>query len=147
MKSLIVATKASAVLTASDTRQYYKLEAQEQNNPFGGTGKRNIFQQFTAKSAPDKVNNDINPAWVNVATPDQIKAMIASKTPFPGEIATREVEPYTIPGSDRILSTYTAIVFSRESVETVFKRAGHALANIEMPEAAPLTVESETIIN
>ena len=45
---------------------------------------------------------------------------------IPGEIVTREVEPYSI--GENTVTKYTTVVLSNESVEAVFRAANHPFA-------------------
>jgi len=73
-----------------------------------------------------------------------------------GSIATRAVEPYAIPtpeGEDRIVDTYSRIVFGDTSnaaayeaaVNREFKAQGHEVVSNDIPQAArTVTVDTET---
>ena len=65
-----------------------------------------------------------------------------------GSIHTMETEPYTLPDSDRVLTTYTCVVFSHENPETVAKNnsriaknSSNTVSQNEQYNELPLTEE------
>lgn len=117
------------VLTANDTRQYYKTEFKDDSNPFSKPVTRVIFQRTTA-------NGNV---WD--ADPKDITKLIGKHVK--GEIVSREVPPYTILGSDgkeRTVSSYTTVVFGHENEYSVFKGAGHGRETVEEPETESIGV-------
>jgi len=99
----------------SDGRGYCMATFSDPSNPFAVTRSRVLQQQM---------DNDGNPQW-RTATPAQLKSWIGKQ--IPGEFVTRTVETYSVNGRD--CNTYTAVVLKGESVETIFRSAGHELVN------------------
>lgn len=99
----------------SDGRLYLMGEFENPENPFGGIVRRMIAQQFDSTG---------NPYWkVNLKG---IQASIGKVVA--GNIVTHSCEPYEI--GDRIVTSYTAVVFAHENMETVFRNAGHPIESV-----------------
>ena len=113
----------SEVKTASDDRKYMTVQFMDVKNPFAGSRTKVIWQQFTTKSSSDLAYNDSTPKWV--VEPSIIDELIKDKAQIPGEIVTETVPQYEVGG--REVNTYTAVVLGHESVQAVFKAAGHIL--------------------
>jgi hypothetical protein len=106
----------------SDGRKYYMTEWADGSNPFAPTRQRMIAQQ---------VNSNGEAVWT-AGSPDDVKRFIG-KSVDGVKMVTKTVAPYQV--GDRTVTTYTAIVFPHENVETVFRNAGHAIM-----EAAPTVI-------
>ena len=96
------------------SRQYYTAEFQDPNNPFASTVKRVIWQQH---------NIDGTEAIWKGGNPEQISKFIGKQVP--AEIVSRQVPAYTV--GENTATKYTTVVFGHETIESVFKSAGHEL--------------------
>lgn len=158
-----IVTSMSEVNTASDNRLYYVIGARDVLpnglfNPFQREAKRVVWQQYQ-RDADGAIITDDNgdklSEWV-IGHPKLVKPLVG-KVPVTGDIVTMAVEPYTIPGvdkdgnkMDRVVNTYTTIVFPRENVETVFRNAGHPIisetdASEEVTANAPAETEPKLV--
>jgi hypothetical protein len=105
----------------SDGRKYLIAEFINPKNPFAGTIRRMIAQQF------DSLGNaywKVNPSNLKIGEL------------YDGDVVTSKVEPYVI--GDREVTTYTGVVFAHENIETVLKNANHQLAE---------TVQSKKVVS
>lgn len=136
----------SEIREAKDGRKFYVLGAVDAEDIFANRIiKRTVFQQFTEKSDPSKQMNDTNPQWVG-GDPSVVEKVLKSGKAVPGEVVTKEVPEYEIPGTDRKATSYSTIVFKSENYRTVFKNAGHNLdESVEQPELAAQAAESELV--
>lgn len=112
-------------------------------NPFK-SGFRNIFQRHSADGQSAK--------WK--VTPEQLNTLKNEKLAIPGEIVTRTVERFPVLGVDGKQSKtkngelvfadkYTAVVLEGESIEAIFKAAGHKIvAEQENAQASQKEVAS-----
>ena len=115
----------------SDGRGYCMATFSDPSNPFAVTRSRVLQQQMDA---------DGNPQW-RTATPAQLKSWIGKQ--IPGEFVTRTVEPYTVNGRD--CTTYTAVVLKGESIETIFRSAGHELITADSVTSNDDLAEAEAV--
>lgn len=136
MKNTLILLAMSEILTEKVrkdnkvSRQYYTAEFQDQENPFAPTAKRTIFQAHSA---------DGTTSFWKGGDPSQIKKFL--QKPVPAEIVSRQVAPYQI--GENTATKYTTVVFGHETVESVFKSAGHDLN--EMTTTAAPSVSSEAV--
>lgn len=101
------------------SRQYYTAEFGDQSNPFGQSVKRVIWQQHSA---------DGKTASWRAGNPAQVKLFIGKQVP--AEIVCLQVPAYDVQGGDGVVrqaTKYTTVVFAHETVNSVFKSAGHPL--------------------
>lgn len=124
------------------SREHLTLSVEDAANPFR-TVKRTIFQQHSldGKTASWKVS------------PDRIADLISKKQPIPGEIVTRNVKRFPVldasgnqmkdgKGNSVYGSQYTALILEGESVERIFKAAGHELEAEAAPAAQPAQLQA-----
>lgn len=144
MKNVLVLLAISAISTEKErkdgkvSRQFYIAEFQDPNNPFSETRKRTIFQQHNADGT--------KASW-RAGNPDQVKKFLGKE--IPGEIVSENVPEYdiVINGESRKANKYTTVVFSHETVESVFKAAGHALdAKSTTVVASEVTAAAEVAV-
>jgi hypothetical protein len=94
------------------------LELEDNSNPFQKRrATKSIFQQ-------KDVNGDFRWRGLNPKEFKQLEGKF-----IPGSFVTREVPGYMINGN--LCHTYTSFVAPNESVEAVFKAAGHLLLNVD----------------
>lgn len=111
----------------SDGRLYYIAEFSDPTNPFAPTRVKMISQQ------KDSQGNFI---WKG-GDPEVIKNYVGKQIAATTE--THPVEDYDVNG--RVVSTYTAVVFQHENVETVFRNAGHPIVNTVTGEVKTSSTE------
>ena len=112
----------------SDGRKYYMTEWADGSNPFAPTRQRMIAQQ---------VNANGEAIW-SAGAPADVRKFIG-KTVEGVKMITKTVAPYQV--GDRTVTTYTAVVFPHENVETVFRNSGHPIM-----EAATTVVAANTAV-
>lgn len=131
--ALVMLMSITEPKVAKDNRSYYTAEFRDPSNPFAKTVKRNFWQQLNAAGESE---------WRG-ANPKDVKPFLGKN--IPGYIATRAVEPYSIPRADKEdyeASTYTTVILGHEMPEVVFKSLGHPLASA-VEEAIDDTVVAE----
>ncbi len=113
------------VKEAKDKRNYFAVELR------GSLGSksisRNIFNQFKKDKAG---NNTEVKVWDRGSREEFIAAMQAGEL-LEGAKETRTVQPYSIPGNEAILTTYSTVVFQDEKVESVFAQSNHPILDVE----------------
>jgi hypothetical protein len=107
------------------------LELEDRSNPFlVRRATKSIFQQK---------DNDGKFRWRG-ATPKEFSNLVGQT--IPGSFETRAVEGYMINGN--LCHTYTSFVTPNETVETVFKAAGHVLLQVDT-ETGEVTSNAATM--
>lgn len=120
-------------------RLFYTAVFADSRNPFIPTRKRNFFQDYTDWDKGDET------VW-KAGDPAIVSTFLGK--PIPGTIKCYDVKDYTIPGSDRVLSTYTTVVLEGESAESVLRQnskeliVGEDQQQSEMEAAIPEGAES-----
>ena len=110
------------------------LELEDRSNPFQvRKAVKSVFQQ---KDAEGKFR------WRG-ATPKEFKKLEGQT--IPGTFVTREVQGYMINGN--LCHTYTSFVAPNESVEAVFKAAGHVLLHIDQDTGEVTTGAATMAVN
>jgi hypothetical protein len=138
MNKILTLLAISALLTEKTrkdnkvSRQYYTAEFQDPNNPFAPTIKRVIWQQH---------NVDGTLAIWKGGNPEQISKFVGKQVP--AEIVSRQVPAYLV--GENTATKYTTVVFAHETIESVFKSAGHDLSvenTAPVANAAPAMTEA-----
>lgn len=138
MSKTLLLVAMSAILTEKSrtdgkvSRQYYTAEFQNPENPFGPSVKRVIWQQHNADGT--------QASW-RAGNPTVVKGFLGKQ--IPGEIVCQEVPAYNINGTDgvtRQATKYTTVVFTHETIASVFKAAGHPL---DAPAVSTATIVKE----
>jgi hypothetical protein len=115
----------------ADGALFCVLELEDRSNPFlVRRATKSIFQQK---------DNDGKYRWRG-ATPKEFSKLVGQ--PIPGSFETRGVEGYMINGN--LCHTYTSFVTPNETVETVFKAAGHVLLHVDT-ETGEVTSNAATM--
>ncbi len=113
------------VKEAKDKRQYFAVELR------GSLGSkstfRNIFSQF--RKDPKTGLPTQEQIWDRGSREEFLAAKAANEL-ISGSKETHTVQPYKIPGSDVLVSTYSTIVFSDEKVESVFAQSNHPILDV-----------------
>lgn len=131
MKKVLVLLAISAILTektrsdSKKSRQYYTAEFKDPENAFAPTVKRVIWQQHNVDGTET--------IWKG-GDPEQVGKLVGKQ--IPAEIVSRQVQAYQV--GTNTATKYTTVVFGHETVESVFKSAGHELTS-EVPATPAVT--------